>query len=75
MSIACGQLASYRCREERDLHIHRVLSQVPGIAAACLRIWKGQGLVQPNLEKSFVANFLLMALGPESNMANNKKII
>ena len=61
-----GDEQSYRSQEERDVHIRRVLGQVPAIAAACLRIFRGQELVEPDINLGYVANFLRMALGPDN---------
>ena len=47
--VFSGDQLSYRTQEERDIHIHRVLGQVPAIAAACLRIYRGQELVEPDI--------------------------
>jgi len=48
------------------LHIHRVVGQAPTIAAACLRIFMGKDVVEPDPNLGYVTNFLRMAFGPES---------
>ena len=70
-----GGQKGYDSQEERDIHIHRVIGQVPAIAAACLRLYQGQELVEPDQNLGYVSNFLRMAFGPESEMAKNSKIV
>ncbi len=48
---------------------------MPAIAAACLRIYEGKPIVEPDQNLSYTANFLRMAFGPESELAKSKKII
>ena len=36
---AHATLQSYKSQDERDVHIHRVIGQMPTIAAACLRVY------------------------------------
>ena len=70
-----GGKFSYDTQEQRDIHIHRVLGQVPALAAACLRIFMGQELIEPDINLGYIPNFLRMALGPESEIARNNKVI
>ena len=65
----------YKTQEERDIHIHRVLGQVPAIAATCMRIFQGQDIVEPDVNLGYVHNFVRMAFGPDSAMAKSEKII
>ena len=65
----------YKSQEERDIHIHRVLGQVPAIAATCMRIFQGHDIVEPDVNLGYVHNFVRMAFGPDSAMAKNNKII
>ena len=48
---------------------------MPALAAACLRIYEGQELVEPDINLGYIPNFLRMALGPESEVAKNSKVI
>ena len=52
-----------------------MIGQVPAIAAACLRIYEGKPIIQPDANLSYTANFLHMAFGPDSEIAKSKKII
>ena len=70
-----GGQFNYKCQDERDTHIHRILGQAPSIAAACLRIHQGQEIIQPNISLSYAENFLAMTLGPDSRMTKNSKIV
>lgn len=57
------------------MHIHRIVGNVPAIAAACYRKHKGLPIIEPNAELGYVQNFLTMMLGPESDLVNNEIII
>ena len=70
-----GGQFSYKCQDERDTHIHRILGQAPSIAAACLRIHQGQDIIQPDISLGYAENFLAMTLGPDSRMTKNSKIV
>lgn len=70
-----GAQTAYATQEERDLHIHRLLGQVPAITAACLRIHQGLPLVEPDSNLGYVHNFIRMALGRENEFTKNPKIV
>ena len=65
----------YKDQNERDVHIHRVIGQAPAIAAACLRIFKGKDIVEPDPNKGYVVNFLRMAFGPDSKHWRSEVIV
>lgn len=69
-----GQFA-YKSQDERDVHIHRVIGQIPAIAAACLRLYNGHDIVEPDEKLGYVTNFLRMAFGPESKQWQTEAIV
>lgn len=69
-----GQFA-YKSQDERDIHIHRVIGQIPAIAAATLRIYNGHDIVEPDEKLGYVTNFLRMAFGPESKQWQTEPIV
>ena len=53
-----GGQFGYKTQEERDVHIHRVLGCAPTIAAAVLRIYKNEEIIEPDPTLGYVENFL-----------------
>lgn len=70
-----GGQFGYKCQEERDTHIHRMLGCAPSIAAACYRRFLNLEIVPPSTELGYVENFLRMILGPDNPLAKNPVIV
>ena len=57
------------------MHIHRIIGCAPSIAAAVLRIFKDQEIIEPDPQLGYVENFLQMCFGKDHPVGSNPKII
>ena len=57
------------------MHIHRILGCAPTIAAAVLRIYQNQEVIEPDPKLGYVENFLQMIYGKDHPVGSNPKII
>ena len=65
----------YATQESRDFHIHKVLGQMPALAAAVYRVHTRQELVPNDPSLGYVANFLQMIFGRDHNLSQNAEIV
>lgn len=70
-----GGKIGYKTQTERDLHIHRIVACVPALAAACLRVFNKQPIVEPDSSLGYVQNFLRMAFGPNDPRVTDRLVI
>ena len=57
------------------MHIHRVIGFAPTIAAAVMRVYTKQEIIDPDPSLGYVQNFMHMCFGKNHKIASNTKII